>query len=465
MEIIFHGAAREVTGSCHLVKVGNFRILMDCGLIQGRAKDEARNREPFPFDPQGIDAVVLSHAHIDHSGRIPLLVKAGFRGPIYTQCASRDLCRIMLRDAAFLNEKDAEWDNRKRERKGLPRIDPLYTEADAKAAMRQFKPIDYDVERKILPGVRLRLRDAGHILGSAIVELWLTEGGVKRKVVFSGDLGHRGAPIIRDPTFIEEADLVLMESTYGDRLHRSWDETWEEARGIVESIGNKGNILIPAFAVGRSQRLIYMFAKHYREWGIGRWQVFLDSPMAIQATEVYVRHSELYDREAAELWRHNQVQTLLPNLHLSRTSNQSMQLNRIRSGAIIIAGSGMCTGGRIRHHLKHNAWRKDCHIIISGFQVQGTTGRALVDGARHIRLWGETIRVAAQIHTVGGLSAHADQSGLLEWYAHFEKRPPLFLLHGEPEAMDALAERLQTELGAPVTTVKPGQKIDLIKLH
>jgi len=231
VEITFHGAAGEVTGSCHLVKVGNYQILLDCGLIQGRAKDEARNREPFPFEPQEIDAVVLSHAHIDHSGRIPLLVKAGFRGLIYTQRASRDLCRIMLRDAAFLNEKDAEWANRKRVRKGLPQVDPLYTEVDAKAAMRQFKPLDYDVERKILPGVRIRLRDAGHILGSAIVELWLTEGDVMRKVVFSGDLGHRGAPIIRDPTFIEEADLVMMESTYGDRLHRSWDETWEEARG------------------------------------------------------------------------------------------------------------------------------------------------------------------------------------------------------------------------------------------
>lgn len=466
MEITFHGAAQEVTGSCHLVKVGNHQILLDCGLIQGRAKDEARNREPFPFDPQQIDAVVLSHAHIDHSGRIPLLVKAGYRGPIYTQRACRDLCRIMLKDSAFLNEKEAEWTNRKRERKGLMPVDPLYTEADVQVAMHQFKAMDYDIERKILPGVRLRLRDAGHILGSAIVELWLTEGDATRKLVFSGDLGHRGAPILHDPSLIEEADLVLMESTYGDRLHRPWEETWKEIMEIVEAVGNdRGNILIPAFAVGRSQRLLYMFAKYYREWDVGHWQIFLDSPMAIQATEVYVRHSELYDREAAELWRRNKAQALLPNLHISRTSNQSMQLNRIRSGAIIIAGSGMCTGGRIKHHLKHNVWRKDCHVIISGFQAQGTTGRALVDGARHIRLWGETIRVAAQIHTVGGLSAHADQSGLLAWYGHFEKRPPLFLVHGEPAVMDSLAERIQTQLGASVTIVKPGQKIDLIKLH
>jgi len=466
MEITFHGAAGEVTGSCHLVKVGNQQILLDCGLIQRRAQDEARNREPFPFDPQQIDAVVLSHAHIDHSGRIALLVKAGFRGPIYTQRACRDLRNIMLKDSAFLNEKEAEWTNRKRERKGLMPVDPLYTQADVQVAMHQFKPMEYDIERKILPGLRLRLRDAGHILGSAMVELWLTEGDVIRKLVFSGDLGHRGAPILRDPTYIEEADLVLMESTYGNRLHRPWEETWKEIREIVEIVGNnRGNILIPAFAVGRSQRLLYMFAKYYREWDMGRWQIFLESPMAIQATEVYVRHSELYDREAAELWRRNKAQALLPNLHLSQTSNQSMQLNRIRSGAIIIAGSGMCTGGRIRHHLKHNIWRKDCHVIISGFQAQGTTGRALVDGARHIRLWGETIRVAAQIHTVGGLSAHADQSGLLAWYGHFKGRPPLFLVHGEPGAMDSLTERLQSEMSASVTIAKPRLKIDLVKLN
>lgn len=464
MHIEFHGAAGEVTGSCHLISVGKYRVLLDCGMVQGTHKDEARNAEPFPFEPSSIDAVVLSHAHIDHSGRIPFLVKSGFKGPIYTQKASRDLCRIMLKDAAYLNEKEAEWENRKRERKGLKLVDALYTMQDARVAMRQFKGIDYAVKKIILPGITLRLSEAGHILGSAIVELWLEENGVQRKLVFSGDLGVPGRPILRDPAFIENADIVLMESTYGDRMHRSRDETHKEVIEIVKQAEKaRGNILIPAFAVGRTQHLLYEFARHYRDWGLDRWQIFLDSPMAIEATEVYTRHPELYDTEATELWRANQRSSMLPNLHLSRTANQSMRLNRIQSGAIIIAGSGMCTGGRIKHHLKHNVWRNDCHIVIVGYQARGTTGRMLVDGAKYIRLWGETIRVRANVYTVGGLSAHADQSGLMDWYGHFKNRPPLALVHGEPNSINALSERIQTELGATVIKAQLDDQIDLLK--
>jgi len=464
MHIEFHGAAGEVTGSCHLITVGGKRVLHECGLVQGSRKSEARNASPFPFDPSTIDAVVLSHSHIDHSGRIPFLVKCGFKGPVYTQKASRDLCRIMLKDAAYLNEKECEWENRKRERKGLKLVEPLYTVQDAQAAMHQFKAIDYDVKRKIAPGITLRLSDAGHILGSAIVELWLEENGVRRKLAFSGDLGTPGKPILRDPAFIESADLVVMESTYGDRLHRPEDETHREVVEIVKQAEKaKGNILIPAFAVGRTQRLLYEFARHYSDWKLNRWQIFLDSPMAIEATTVYARHTELYDAESAELWKKNQQHPLLPNLHLSRTANQSMQLNRIRSGAIIIAGSGMCTGGRIKHHLKHNVWRNHCHIVIVGYQAEGTLGRSLVEGAKHIRLWGETLRVKARIHTVGGLSAHADQSGLMGWYEHFRNRPPLVLVHGEPRSMHVLAERIQTELGASVRKAQPGERIDLTR--
>lgn len=462
MHIEFHGAAGEVTGSCHLIEVGGRRLLLDCGLIQGRREDEARNREPFPFDPCQLDAVVLSHSHIDHSGRIPLLVKAGFDGPIYTHRASRDLCRIMLNDAAYLNEREAEWQNKKRERKGLALVAPLYDMREAQTAVRRFKVLDYDQEREILPGVRLRLRDAGHILGSSIVELWLEEGGVRRKLVFSGDLGSRNMPILRDPTPIEEADLVLLESTYGDRLHRSHEETLRELGEVLQQAREQGgNLLIPAFAVGRTQDLIYLLAKHYAEWGVGHWQVFLDSPLAIQASAVYARHSELYDAEAARLWARNSRQSVLPNLHISRTAQQSMRLNRIRSGAMIIAGSGMCDGGRIRHHLKHNVWRKDCHVVIVGFQARGTTGRALVDGAHHIRLWGETIQVNAQIHTIGGLSAHADQEGLVDWYRRFHGRPRVVLVHGETEAQETLAARLRTELDAPVQVAAPGARINL----
>lgn len=464
MHIEFQGAAGEVTGSCHLISVGKYRVLLDCGMVQGTHKDEARNAEPFPFEPSSIDAVVLSHAHIDHSGRIPFLVKSGFKGPIYTQKASRDLCRIMLKDAAYLNEKEAEWENRKRERKGLKLVDALYTMQDARLAMRQFKGIDYAVKKIILPGITLRLSEAGHILGSAIVELWLEENGVQRKLVFSGDLGVPGRPILRDPAFIENADIVLMESTYGDRMHRSRDETHKEVIEIVKQAEKaRGNILIPAFAVGRTQHLLYEFARHYRDWGLDRWQIFLDSPMAIEATEVYTRHPELYDTEATELWRANQRSSMLPNLHLSRTANQSMRLNRIQSGAIIIAGSGMCTGGRIKHHLKHNVWRNDCHIVIVGYQARGTTGRMLVDGAKYIRLWGETIRVRANVYTVGGLSAHADQSGLMDWYGHFKNRPPLALVHGEPHSINALSERIHTELGTTVIKAQLDDQIDLLK--
>ncbi|HKJ50398.1 MAG TPA: MBL fold metallo-hydrolase [Gammaproteobacteria bacterium] len=462
MHIEFHGAAGEVTGSCHLISVGGRRILLDCGMIQGRRSDEARNAMPFPFDSAAIDAVVLSHAHIDHSGRIPLLIKSGFTGPVYTQKASRDLCRIMLADAAHLNERDAELENRKRERKSLPPIEPLYTISDARSAMRQFRGLDYGVKKKILPGITLRLVDAGHILGSAIVELWLEENGLRRKLVFSGDLGARDRPILHDPEYVRDADLVLMESTYGDRLHRSREETRKQVLEIVrEAEHARGNILIPAFAVGRTQLILYEFARNYREWDLGRWQVFLDSPMAIQATEVYARHTELYDAEAAELWDKNSQQPMLPNLHLCRTANQSMQLNKIRSGAVIIAGSGMCTGGRIRHHLKHNVWRRDCHVVIVGYQAEGTLGRKLVDGAKRISLWGETISVCAHVHTVGGLSAHADQAGLVDWYGHFDSRPPLALVHGDPDSIEVLAEVIRRQTGATVIAARRGARIDL----
>jgi metallo-beta-lactamase family protein len=465
MDITFHGAAGEVTGSCYLIRVSGRQILLDCGLIQGNPKEEARNRQPFPFDPTQIDAVILSHAHIDHSGRLPLLVKSGFSGPIYTQRACRDLCRIMLRDSAFLSEKDAEWANRKRLRKGLTRVEPLYTIKDAQKTVRRFKALDYGVEQEILPGVRLRLQDAGHILGSSIVELWLSSGSLTRKVVFSGDLGHHGAPILRNPARIEGADLVLMESTYGDRLHRTWEQTWQEMHDVMESAAQgRGNILIPAFAVGRSQELIYLFAKHFDQWNLGRWQIFLDSPMAIEATEVYAQHSNLYDKDALHLFNKNKQHSLLPNLHFTRTPNQSMRLNRVRSGAIIIAGSGMCTGGRIRHHLKHNIWRQDCHLVIVGYQARGTLGRSLVEGASHIRLWGETIRVAGQVHTVGGLSAHADQQELMNWYREIPERPPLVLVHGEEGPQEILAERLRQETGAKVTRAENGMSISLRQL-
>ncbi len=462
MHIEFCGAAREVTGSCHLVRVGGRRILLDCGLIQGRRADEDRNREPFPFAPAEIDAVVLSHAHIDHSGRLPLLARQGFDGPVYTHRATRDLCRIMLRDSAFITEKDTEWENRRRERSGLPPREPLYTQDDAEAVMKQFRDVAYGQPADICPGIRLTLHDAGHILGSAIVSLDLEEGGERSRVVFSGDLGHRDAPILRDPERLDRADLVILESTYGDRRHRSWEETRDEIIDVVASAsGREGNILIPAFAVGRSQLILYWLARHYEEAKLERWRIFLDSPLAIRATAIYGRYPELYDTEAGRFWSGEDRESALPNLVFSRTADDSRALNSMRSGAIIIAGSGMCTGGRIRHHLLHNLWREECHVIIVGFQAAGTTGRLLVDGARRVKLLGQSVRVAAAVHTVGGLSAHADQRGLADWYGAFRGRPPVALVHGESDAMEALAGELETRFGAAVTRVQRGQKIEL----
>ena len=465
IEIEFFGATGEVTGSCHLVTVGEHKILLDCGLIQGRAKDEERNREPFPFDPASIDAVVLSHAHIDHSGRLPLLVKSGFRGSIYTHRACRDLCRIMLKDSAFINEKDVQWENRKRARKRLDLIEAMYTVEDAQIAMKQFKGMVYQQKKRILPNVTLCLNDAGHILGSSIVELWLEDEGQQRKLVFSGDLGRSGMPILEDPAVISDADLVIMESTYGDRMHRSWDETQKEISEVLSIATNgNGNILIPAFSVGRTQEILYLFAKYYKQWNLDRWQIFLDSPLAIEATRIFMNHTDLFDDDMQALLQKNKQQSILPNLHISRTTNQSMALNRVHSGAIIIAGSGMCSGGRIKQHLKHNVWRSDCHVIISGFQARGTLGRKLVDGAKRIKLWGEAVRVAASVHTIGGLSAHADQMGLKNWYDNFKNRPPIVLVHGEEQAQECLSEVLQTELNANVTIAKYKQKINLLKL-
>jgi len=462
MSIQFFGAAGEVTGSCHLVTVGAHRLLLDCGMIQGGHLDEARNREPFPFDPRHIDAVILSHAHIDHSGRLPVLVRRGFSGPIYAHRATRDLSRVMLKDAGYLSEKDAEWENKKRERKHLDPVEPLFTVDDAKLALRQFKGLVYGKKQKILPGVTLRLSDAGHILGSSIIELWLEDGGKTRKLVFSGDLGRRGMPVLEDPEIIREADRVVMESTYGDRFHRSLEDSVQEFDDVLNSVTNgRGNILIPAFAVGRTQEIIFLMAKNFDKWNLGRWQIFLDSPMAIEATRIFTENVDLFDIEATRLWRENSKHPLLPNLRMSRTPNQSMAINRIRQGAIIIAGSGMCTGGRIRHHLKHNIWRRECHLVITGFQARGTLGRSLVDGARQIRLWGEEIRVAAAVHTINGLSAHADQSGLKNWYAGFSNRPPVTLVHGEDHALTGLSECLRRDLSAPVTIAGPGDLLAL----
>jgi metallo-beta-lactamase family protein len=457
MQVHFHGAAGEVTGSMHLVEAAGKRVLLDCGLIQGSREAEARNAEPFPFDPATVDAVVLSHAHIDHIGRLPLLVKRGFRGAIHTQAASAELLPIMLLDAASLQEAEAGRANRHR-RGGEPEALPLFSEDDVHATMRQAKPLPYDERTTILPGVDIALRDAGHILGSAIVELW-AEG---RKLVFSGDLGPKGTPILRDPAVVRQADLLLMESTYGDRNHRDRPETIRELGAIFEHAWrDRGNVLIPAFAVGRTQELLYWFARHWDAWKLARWRIFLDSPMAAKVINVYARHHGLFDEDARRVWAQSPHPFRLPNLHIAETTPQSMAINQVEGGAIIIAGSGMANGGRIQHHLRNNLGRRNAHVVFVGYQSQGTLGRRLVDGAPWVRIHGRDYRVNAQRHTVGGLSAHTDQQGLLAWYGNFQPAPPLVLVHGEDRAREALAGEIGERYGVSTALARPGRVVDV----
>jgi metallo-beta-lactamase family protein len=459
MEIQFLGASGAVTGSCYAIRTGTHTLLLECGQIQGRAEEERSNRLPLPVPVEQVDAVVLSHAHIDHSGRLPLLRRQGYQGPVYTHHATRALCDIMLRDSAWLHEKDAEIENRKRARKGLKAVEPLYTREDAEQVMTQFRGLEYAEQREILPGVRVRFSDAGHILGAAIVELWIGEGRTPYKLVFSGDLGYRHAPVMEDPTPIARADRVLLESTYGNRDHRPFDATLAELGEIFRAARDSGgNVLIPAFAVGRTQDLLFLMAEHRDAWGLSDWRIFLDSPMAIDATAVYARYRHLY---GAQLFRKGGRATALENLEISSTPADSMAINRIESGAIVIAGSGMCTGGRIVHHLKHNVWRPECHVIIIGYQASGTLGRRLVDGAEYVRIWQEAVRVEAQVHTVGGLSAHADQTGLLEWYGAFRDHPPVTLVHGEDPARKALAEALSEAYGVEAHLPRYEEKLAL----
>ena len=459
VELEFCGAAGEVTGSMYVLRAGGHTILLECGLIQGSRSAETRNADPFPFPVDEVDAVVLSHAHIDHSGRVPLLVKRGYEGPIYTQNATRALCEIMLPDSGYLNEKDAEWSNKRRRAEGRPRVEPLYTLDDARNCLTQFESARYEEPFLVVPGATATFHDAGHILGSSIVELDFTNDGSPRKLVFSGDLGYRDAPVMNRPAVLQKADAVLMESTYGDRLHRPFDETMDELSGVFEKASaDQGNIMIPAFTVGRTQDLLYLMAERFDKWNLKDWHIFLDSPMGIEATETYSEYRHLY---GAHLFGPDSHLPDLPNVHMTETSQESMVINKIKSGAIIIAGSGMMSGGRIRHHLKNNIGNPAAHLIIVGYQAHGSLGRRIVDGADEIRLFGEDFPVRAAVHTIGGLSAHADQKDLVNWYANFASRPPLYLVHGEPRAQKALVRELKSTGDVPVHIAARGQIVSL----
>ncbi|MGE0624878.1 MAG: MBL fold metallo-hydrolase RNA specificity domain-containing protein [Pseudomonadales bacterium] len=461
MELEFYGAAGHVTGSCHILRVGESTVLLDCGMIQGGDQDEAKNADPFPFDPAAIDAVVLSHAHIDHSGRLPLLVKRGFTGTIHTQNATQALIGILLDDAAGLEDSRVRRENRQREEKNKPLIEPLYTQADVDAALELSRGHKYHERIDVVPGVSLRYLDAGHIMGSAVVELTLTDGGEERVLVFSGDLGQYDSPILRDPESPERADVVIMESTYGDREHRDRAESLTEMGQVfLDAWEEGGNVLIPAFAVGRSQEILYHLGKHYEEWGIDRWHIFLDSPLGIEASEIYWDYEHLFDKEASQLFREKVVMPRLPNLHFTRSAEESRVINRMDSGAIVIAGSGMCNGGRILHHFRHNIDRREAHVIFTGFQPPGTLGRRIIDGADTIRIYRETYQVRAQVHTIGGMSAHGDQSDLLRWLDGISGKPSVHLVHGDPEAAEALRRTVATR-GVKVSVADSGETVGL----
>jgi len=455
MEIGFHGADRGVTGSCHLVSCGGKQILIDCGLYQGGREIEEENREPFGFDPASVDYLLLTHAHLDHCGRIPLLVKQGFRGEIITTAASRELAKLVLLDSAHLQEDEAEWRARKDKRhtkKNEP-IDPLYTTLDVLNSLDYFgRTAAYGKTLQLNGNIKATFVDAGHILGSASVLLELEEEGRQRRVLFSGDIGYSQRPILRDPAPPSNVDVVVMETTYGDRLHKSLRPSVEELyTAINDTFRRGGNVIIPSFALERAQEILYYLREGVEAGDLpASMQVFLDSPMAISATEIFSRHPECFDKETCELFQNGKDPFSIPGLHFTRETAASMALNRIGGGGVIIAGSGMCTGGRVRHHLKHNLWRHDCSVVFVGFAAYGTLARRIVDGAREVRIFGEDIPVRANIYTIGGFSAHADRDELLAWHEKVGRPARTFLVHGEEDAMKAFAKRLKgTEVVMP----------------
>ena len=454
------GAAREVTGSNYLVEVGRSRFLVDCGMHQGGQREEALNFAPFPYDPRDLDFVLLTHAHIDHSGRLPRLVKAGFSGPIYATPATRDLAEIMLLDSAYIQEMEAEWRSRKAKRAGRRAVEPLYTEEDARRAIRLLKTVAYDDPANLAPGVTVTFRDAGHILGSAFLALELEERGAKVRVLFSGDVGQPDQPIIRDPEIVEETDYLVMECTYGDRLHVDNGKPEDQLAAILEEAERTGgNVIIPAFAVGRTQELLYLLRDIFANRGLSM-PVYVDSPLATRATEVFRKHRDVYDEEAGRLVGEPGGVFDFPQLRYTETAEESRALNDKR-GIVIISASGMADAGRIRHHLKHNLWRPEAHIVIVGFQARNTLGRRLLDGDKRVRLFGEEIAVRAHIHEITGLSAHADQNQLLAWAAHFRPHKLTILTHGELSAALALQKLLEERLGFHVVIAEPEEVFEL----
>lgn len=462
MKLSFHGADRAVTGSCQMLECVNRRILVDCGMFQGSQDLAEENGAAFDFDPANIDFVLLTHAHLDHCGRLPLLAKRGFRGEVIATSATRELARLVLIDAAHLQEEEARrqaYQGGRRGEDGAP--SPLYTMLDTLNCLDRFgRAVEYGQPLQLAPGLRASFFDAGHILGSASILIEVSEGDKVQSILFSGDIGNTGRPLLRPPAPPAQADFVVMESTYGDRLHRSFGDSIEELYAAIGgALARGGNVIIPTFALERAQEILYVLHQ-----GVERsrlppaMQVFLDSPMAISATEIFEHHVECLAPAVARLFRESSDPLRLPNLHFARETADSIALNRITGGAIIMAGSGMCTGGRVRHHLRHNLWRKESAVIFVGFAASGTIARQIIDGAKHVQLFGEEIPVRSAIHTINGFSAHADQRELLAWRSGISGCQTTFLVHGEEPVMKQLADHLQ---GYRVEMPRLGEAFDL----
>lgn len=444
MKIKFYGATNSVTGSCHILKVNGKNILLDCGLYQGKDSADHEN-DKFPFNAKEINYVILSHAHIDHSGRIPLLYKEGFKGEVITTKATMDLCSAMLQDSGHIQEMECQWENKKRIRQGLPQIEPIYTAQIAALSMYLFKGYEYDEFIEVFDGLKIRFKNSGHLLGSAFVELFIKEKDQEEvKLVYSGDFGNVNLPIIKDPEKIDYADYLILESTYGNREHEKVSDSLEVlAKIIKDTFKRGGNVIIPSFAVGRTQEIIYQLKEELMQGKLKDLKVFIDSPLAIESTRIFEKYRNQYDNEAEDMIEKGEDPLNFDGLYFTSSPEDSMSINKIQSGAIIVSASGMCEAGRIKHHLKHNLWRKECSIIFVGYQAEGTLGRVILNGAKKVKILGEEVAVNAQIHNLPGLSGHGDRNGILNWVKSFKVKPKkIFLVHGDPDALVSLNQLL-----------------------
>jgi metallo-beta-lactamase family protein len=467
MRVEFLGGVRTVTGSATLLEKGSLKWLVDCGMFQGGKQLEERNWDLRPYQAQDLSFVLLTHAHIDHSGLIPKLVKEGFRGKVICTKATLDLCEVLLQDSGHIQEMEAEWENRKGKRAGKREAIPLYTMKDAEISLQSFQPVNYGERFPLADGVKLRFQDAGHILGSAIIEIWVEEGGEEKKIIFSGDLGNSDQPLIRNPSIIEEGDVLWLESTYGDRLHKTREETIQELLKIIqEAIAHQTKVVIPAFAVERTQDIIYTLGQFIRKGAIPPIPIYIDSPLAISATEIFKRNSDCFDQETKALLSGGENPLEIPGIIYTKTTEESKAINQDPRPGIIVSASGMCDAGRIKHHLKHHLWREASHIVIIGYQAEGTIGRRIVDGAKVVKLFGEEIAVKAHIHTLGGFSAHADQKGLLGWFSHLHSpRLEVFVNHGEEKISLRLAQLLREQFNVQATVPQWREKKVLFGLE